>query len=156
MWTSEREEAFLKLKEYLASTPVLCKPLSSTPLRLYFAMTDRAISSVLVQEQDQVQKPIYFVIEESNEGRRVNLDLVDDVREQARVKVEALTKRVERKQRPKLRPRQFQAVDLVMRRAHPYQLENKLSPKWTGPFCVVEALGNGTYRLETLEGGAIP
>jgi len=119
-------------------------------------MTDRAISSVLVQEQDQVQKPIYFVIEESNEGRRVNLDLVDDVREQARVKVEALTKRVERKQRPKLRPRQFQAVDLVMRRAHPYQLENKLSPKWTGPFCVVEALGNGTYRLETLEGGAIP
>jgi len=31
-----------------------------TPLHLYFAVTDRAISSVLVQEQDQVQKPIYF------------------------------------------------------------------------------------------------
>jgi len=28
---------------------------------LYFAVTDRAISSVLVQEQDQVQRPIYFV-----------------------------------------------------------------------------------------------
>jgi len=31
-----------------------------------------------------------------------------------------------------------------------------LSPKWTGPFRITEALGNGAYRLETLEGGAIP
>jgi len=30
-WTHECEEAFLKLKEYLASPPVLCKPLSGTP-----------------------------------------------------------------------------------------------------------------------------
>ena len=31
------------------------------PLGLYFAVMEWAISSVLVQEQDQVQKPIYFV-----------------------------------------------------------------------------------------------
>ena len=61
IWTRECEEAFLKLKEYLASPPVLCKPQLGTPLRLYFVVTERAISSVLVQEQDQVQKPIYFV-----------------------------------------------------------------------------------------------
>jgi len=61
VWTMECEEAFFKLKEYLASPPVLCKPQLGTPLRLYFAVTVRAISSVLVQEQDQVQKPIYFV-----------------------------------------------------------------------------------------------
>jgi len=42
-------------------SPVLCKPQPGTPLRLYFALTERAISSVLVQEQDQVQKAIYFV-----------------------------------------------------------------------------------------------
>jgi len=45
---------------------------------------------------------------------------------------------------------------MVMRKAHLYQLENKLSPKWTGPFRVVKVLGNGAYKLETLEGGAIP
>ena len=56
----------------------------------------------------------------------------------------------------KIKPRQFQVADLVMRKAHPYELENKLSPKWTGPFRVTEALRNGAYRLETLEGGAIP
>ena len=60
IWTKECEESFLKLKEYLTKPPVLCKPLPDTPLRLYFAVTDRAISSVLVQEQDQVQRPIYF------------------------------------------------------------------------------------------------
>jgi len=61
IWTRECKEAFLKLKEYLANPPVLCKPQLSTPLRLYFAVTERTISSVLVQEQDQVQKPIYVV-----------------------------------------------------------------------------------------------
>lgn len=41
-------------------------------------------------------------------------------------------------------------------KVHPYQLENRLSPKWTGLYRVVEVLGNGGYRLETLEGGPIP
>jgi len=97
-----------------------------------------------------------FVAEESNEERKVNLDLLDEVREEARIKDEALKRRVEYKYNSKLKPRQFQVADLVMQKAHPYQLENKLSPKWTGPFRVTEALGNGAYRLETLEGGAIP
>jgi len=59
--TRECEEAFLKLKEYLANPPVLCKLQLGTPLCLYFIVTKQTISSVLVQEQDQVQKPIYFV-----------------------------------------------------------------------------------------------
>jgi len=59
--TRECEEAFVKLKEYLASPPVLCKPQVGTPLRLYFAVTEKALTAVLAQDQDQVQKPIYFV-----------------------------------------------------------------------------------------------
>ena len=53
VWTKECEEAFVKLKEYLASPPILCKPQVGTPLRLYFAVTERAVSSLLVQEQGQ-------------------------------------------------------------------------------------------------------
>ena len=85
--------------------------------------------------------------EESNEERKVNLDLLDEVREEARIKAEALKRRVEYKYNSKLRPRQFQVADLVMRKAHPYQLENKLSPKWIGPFRVTEALGNEINKL---------
>ncbi|XP_068466641.1 uncharacterized protein [Phaseolus vulgaris] len=54
-WTDECESTFLKLKEYLATPPVLCKSRAGVPLRLYFAVTEWAISSVVVQEQDQVQ-----------------------------------------------------------------------------------------------------
>jgi len=80
-----------------------------------------------------------FIVEESNEERKVNLYVMDKVREEARIKAEALKRRVEYKYNSKLRPRQFQVVDLVMRKAHPYQLKNKLSPKWTGPFKVTES-----------------
>ena len=111
---------------------------------------------ILVEIQESSPPFQKFVAEESNEKKRVNLDLLDKVREEARIKAEALKRRVEYKQKSKLKPRQFQVADLVMRKAHPYQLENKLSPKWTGPFRVIEVLGNGAYRLETLEGGIIP
>ena len=115
-------------------------------------------SDAMIPVDIQESSPLFqsFVAEESNEERKVNLDLLDEVREEARIKAEALKRRVEPKHGSKLKPRKFQVADLVMRKAHPYQLENKLSPKWTGPFRVTEVLGNGAYRLETLEGGTIP
>ncbi|XP_068503965.1 uncharacterized protein [Phaseolus vulgaris] len=115
-------------------------------------------SDAMIPVEIQESSPHFqsFMAEESNKERKVNLDLLDEVREEARIKVEALKRRVEHKHSSKLRPRQFQVADLVMRQTHPYQLENKLPPKWTDPFRVMEVLGNGAYRLETLEGGAIP
>jgi len=96
------------------------------------------------------------VAEESNEERRVNLYLLNEVREEAHIKAEALKRRVEYKHKSKLKPRQFQVADLVMRNAHPYQLEKNLSPRWIGPFRMIEVLGNRAYKLETLEGEIIP
>jgi len=61
VWTRECKEAFVKLKEYMASPPVFWKLELGTLLRLYFAVTEKAISSILLQEQDQVQRLIYFV-----------------------------------------------------------------------------------------------
>jgi len=97
-----------------------------------------------------------FVAEHSNEERRMNLDLLDEVREEARVKAEAVKRRIERRYNSKVTSRQFRSGDLVMRKAYQYEMKNKLSPKWTGPFKITEVLGNDAYRLETLEGGAIP
>ena len=111
---------------------------------------------ILVEIQESSPRFQSFMAEESNEERKVNLDLLDEVREEARIKAEEVKRRVEHQYSSKIKPCQFQVANLVMRKAHPYQLENKLSPKWTGPFRVTEVLGNGAYRLETLEGGAIP
>jgi len=73
-----------------------------------------------VEIQESLPRFQSFVAEESNEERKGNLDPLDEVREEARIKVEALKRRVEHKHSSKLRPRQFQIADLVMRKAHPY------------------------------------
>ena len=61
VWTNDCDEAFTKLKEYLVSPPVLDMLVPSNPIRLYFAITNRTISSIIFQDQDKVQKPVYFV-----------------------------------------------------------------------------------------------
>jgi len=75
-----------------------------------------------------------FVAEECNKERKVNLDLLDEARQEVRIKAEVVKRRVEHQYSSKVKLRQFQVGDLVMRKAHPYELENKLSPKWTRPF----------------------
>jgi len=50
VWTSECEEAFIQLKEYLGSPLVIGKPLAGVSLCLYFSITDRAISLVIVKD----------------------------------------------------------------------------------------------------------
>jgi len=128
----------------------------STTKETPFSLVYGSDTMIPVEIQENSLRFQNFVVEESNEERKVNLDLLDEVREEVRIKAEALKRRVEYKYSSKVRPRQFQVINLVMRKAHPYQLENKLSPKWIGPFRVTKALRNGAYRLETPEGGAIP
>ena len=60
VWNSECQEAFGKLKEYLASLPVLTKPQMGEPLYLYLAVAEEAVSSVLVREEDRRQRPVYY------------------------------------------------------------------------------------------------
>ena len=59
-WTKECEEAFQRLKTYLASPPILVIPVKDKPIYVYLASTDDAISSALVLEDGEEQKPIYF------------------------------------------------------------------------------------------------
>ncbi|XP_068504466.1 uncharacterized protein [Phaseolus vulgaris] len=128
----------------------------STTKETPFSLMYGSNAVILVEIQESSPRFQNFVAEESNEERKVSLDLLDEVREEAHIKAKALKRKVEYKYNSKLKPRQFQVADLVMRKSHPYQLENKLSPKWTGLFHITEALGNGAYKLETLEGGTIP
>jgi hypothetical protein len=50
MWSEECEEAFGKLKEYLANPPLLSRPTEGEILYLYLAVSPSAVSSVLVRE----------------------------------------------------------------------------------------------------------
>ena len=99
----------------------------STTRETPFSLVYGSDAMILVEIQENSPRFQNFMVEESNEERKVNLDLLDEVREEVRITVEALKRRVEYKHSSKLRPRQFQVADLVMRKAHPYLLENKLS-----------------------------
>nr|XP_017245025.1 PREDICTED: uncharacterized protein LOC108216700 [Daucus carota subsp. sativus] len=60
-WTAECEAAFQSLKNHLATPPMLAKPLKGETLILYLAVSDYAISAVLVREEGNLQLPVYYV-----------------------------------------------------------------------------------------------
>jgi hypothetical protein len=61
VWSTQCEEAFQNLKTFLASPPILTRPEKGNTLYLYLAVSDKALSSALVQEIKGEEKPIYFV-----------------------------------------------------------------------------------------------
>ncbi|KAJ9538829.1 hypothetical protein OSB04_031562 [Centaurea solstitialis] len=60
-WTEAHEKALQDLKQYMASPPLLTKPIEGESLQLYLAVSNNAVSAVLVREDDQQQHPIYYV-----------------------------------------------------------------------------------------------
>ncbi|XP_024005004.1 uncharacterized protein LOC112082136 [Eutrema salsugineum] len=59
-WNERCEEAFAELKKYLSTPPVLSKPKTGETLYLYIAISEFAVSSVLVREDRGEQKPIFY------------------------------------------------------------------------------------------------
>ena len=59
-WNDEFEEALAKLKEYLMRPPLLSPSVMGEKLFLYLAVSNTAISSALIKEEGNVQKPVYY------------------------------------------------------------------------------------------------
>ena len=51
-WSAECEAAFNGLKTYLRTVPLLTTPAAGDPLILYLAVSDRAVSAVLLKEEE--------------------------------------------------------------------------------------------------------
>ncbi|XP_022864179.1 uncharacterized protein LOC111384161 [Olea europaea var. sylvestris] len=60
-WISECEKAFQALKKHLGEAPLLSKPQPEESLLLYLAVSDVAVSAVLVREENERQLPVYNV-----------------------------------------------------------------------------------------------
>ena len=59
-WTDECEEAFAMLKEYLTKSPLLSPLMIREKLYLYLVVSNTAVSSALIKEERNVQKPVYY------------------------------------------------------------------------------------------------
>ncbi|GLU14098.1 hypothetical protein SLE2022_306870 [Rubroshorea leprosula] len=99
--------------------------------------------------------------DDQNNGQllRENLDLVEEVREMARIKNMAHQSRVAKFYNKRVRARQFQVGDLVLRKAgltNAYSHMGKLAPNWEGPYMVISIQRPGSYQLADLEGHPLP
>ncbi|XP_024019918.1 uncharacterized protein LOC112091182 [Morus notabilis] len=52
---------FLGFMEHLGRPPILSKPTPDEELSLYFSVSQHAVSSVLIREEERVQLPVYYV-----------------------------------------------------------------------------------------------
>ncbi|KAL2246197.1 UNVERIFIED_CONTAM: Retrovirus-related Pol polyprotein from transposon [Sesamum indicum] len=57
----QKLSAFQELKNYLKSPPLLPNPREGDTLYLYLAVSDNAVSSVLIKEENKIQNPVYYV-----------------------------------------------------------------------------------------------
>jgi ribonuclease HI len=59
-WGEQSDQAFERLKEYLAAAPLLSTPVNGESLYVYLAVSEHAVSAAIVREDYNVQKPIYY------------------------------------------------------------------------------------------------
>ncbi|XP_077251961.1 uncharacterized protein LOC143891219 [Tasmannia lanceolata] len=94
----------------------------------------------------------------NSDGLRANLDLLEEAREESRIRVAAYKQKISNYHDSKIRPRNFRTGDLVLRKAAVSQPAKvgKLSPTWEGPYQVKEVIRPGSYKLGTLEEHLLP
>uniref|UniRef100_A0A2N9EZ43 Uncharacterized protein n=1 Tax=Fagus sylvatica TaxID=28930 RepID=A0A2N9EZ43_FAGSY len=59
-WGEQSDQAFERLKEYLAAAPLLSTPVNGESLYVYLAVFEHAVSVAIVREDYNVQKPVYY------------------------------------------------------------------------------------------------
>jgi len=95
----------------------------------------------------------------NNECMKAELDLLDELREKARIKEAVCKQRAARRYNVKVNLRNFQQGDLVWRMtgdASKNQTDGKFAANWEGQYRVSQVLCKGAVRLEQLDGEQIP
>ncbi|GJV28257.1 hypothetical protein Tco_1384705 [Tanacetum coccineum] len=99
----------------------------------------------------------YPTLKQNNEALEINLDLLEERREQATIREAKSKAKMEKYYNSKVRSMSFKPGDLVYRNNEASRAEDtvKLGPKWEGPYEVTEALGKGTYKLRDRDGNQL-
>ncbi|GJS31935.1 reverse transcriptase domain-containing protein [Tanacetum coccineum] len=94
----------------------------------------------------------------NNEALEINLDLLEEKREQAAIQEAKSKAKMEKYYNARIRSTSFRLGDLVYQNNEASRAEDggKLGPKWEGPYEVTEALGKGAYKLRDCNGNAFP
>ncbi|GJV01528.1 reverse transcriptase domain-containing protein, partial [Tanacetum coccineum] len=93
-----------------------------------------------------------------NEALEINLDLLEERREEAAIRESKSKAKMEKYYNAKVRNTSFKPGDLVYCNNDASRAEDtgKLGPKWEGPYEVTNALGKGAYKLRYCDGRQLP
>ncbi|GJT80117.1 reverse transcriptase domain-containing protein [Tanacetum coccineum] len=96
-------------------------------------------------------------IVQNDEALEINLDLLEERREQAAIREAKSKEKMEKYYSSKVHNTSFKPGDLMYRRkeANYAKESGKLGPKREGPYEVMEALGNGAYKLRDCNGNLL-
>ena len=83
-----------------------------------------------------------------------SLDLLEEKRNEAEVRAAAQQLRVARYYNSRVRQKDLNIGDLVLKRVFPPP--TGLSPRWEGPYVIQRKLINGTFKLATVDGAELP
>ncbi|GJU57564.1 reverse transcriptase domain-containing protein [Tanacetum coccineum] len=94
----------------------------------------------------------------NDDERRIDLDILEERREQAAIREEKAKLKMKGYYDAKVRGVSFRPGDFVYRANDASHAEDtgKLGPKWEGPYEVTEALGKGAYKLRDMDGRELP
>nr|GEU64200.1 reverse transcriptase domain-containing protein [Tanacetum cinerariifolium] len=94
----------------------------------------------------------------SDEELRLNLDLLEERRELAAINEARSKSKMMKYYNSRVRGVAFQLGNFVYRSndASHAAAGGKLGPKWEGPYEVTDALGNGAYKLRSIDGTILP
>ena len=93
--------------------------------------------------------------EHNDEALRLNLDLLDEKREQVLRRTEDYQRKTTRYYNQKVKPRSYMPGDLVLKKLLPVRknpAHGKLGPNWEDPYIISRVVRPGNYELQTEEG----
>ena len=97
----------------------------------------------------------FALVEHNDEVIRLNLELLDEKREQVLRRIEGYQRKTTRYYNQKVKPRSYMPGDLVLKKLLPVRKNpayGKLGPNWEGPYIISRVVRPGNYKLQTEEG----
>ncbi|GJR85234.1 reverse transcriptase domain-containing protein [Tanacetum coccineum] len=94
----------------------------------------------------------------NDEALEINLDLIEEKREQAAIQEAKSKAKMEKYYNSKVCGTSFKPGDMVYRNNDASHAKDggKLGPKWEGPYKVTKSLGRGAYKLKDCQGNELP
>ena len=119
-----------------------------------FSLAYGSEAMIPVETEVPSHRRIHFNQAENEKLQLEALDLLDEKRDEANLRVAAHQQRIARHFNSKVRQRSFEIGDLVLKRI--MTATGVFGPNWEGPYVIGQKLLDGTFKLTTVDGDQIP